>query len=37
MLLLIQKVDSLDEKKFNQIEGKKIEGFIAKETRRTNH
>jgi hypothetical protein len=30
MLLLMQKVDSLDDKKFNQIEGKKIEGFFAK-------
>jgi hypothetical protein len=31
--IVIQKVDSLDDKKFNQIEGKKIEGFIAKRLR----
>jgi lipopolysaccharide export system protein LptA len=30
--LLIQKADSLDEDKFNQIEGKHIEGFIVKDT-----
>jgi lipopolysaccharide export system protein LptA len=30
--LLIQKVDSLDEHKFNQITGKKIEGFIERDT-----
>ena len=30
--LVVQKVDSLDENKFNQIEGKKIEGFFAKDS-----
>lgn len=30
--IVIQKVDSLDENKFNQIEGKRIEGFIEKDT-----
>ena len=30
--IVVQKVDSLDEKKFNQIEGKKIEGFFAKDS-----
>jgi lipopolysaccharide export system protein LptA len=30
--IVIQKVDSLDDKKYNQIEGKKIEGFIARDT-----
>lgn len=30
--VVIQKVDSLDEKKYNQIEGKKIEGFFAKDS-----
>ena len=29
---MIQKVDSLDDKKYNQIEGKKIEGFFAKDS-----
>lgn len=30
--IVIQKVDSLDEHKFNQIEGKRIEGFFAKDS-----
>lgn len=30
--ILIQKADSLDDNKFNQIEGKHIEGFIVKDT-----
>ena len=30
--IVIQKVDSLDENKFNQIEGKHIEGFFANDT-----
>lgn len=30
--IVIQKVDSLDANKFNQIEGKKIEGFFAKDS-----
>lgn len=30
--IVIQKSDSLDEHKFNQIEGKRIEGFIEKDT-----
>lgn len=30
--IVIQKVDSLDEKKFNQLEGKKIEGFFKNDT-----
>ena len=30
--IVIQKVDSLDDKKYNQIEGKKIEGFFAKDS-----
>ncbi len=30
--IVIQKVDSLDEKKYNQIEGRKIEGFFAKDS-----
>jgi lipopolysaccharide export system protein LptA len=30
--IVIQKVDSLDAKKFNQIEGRKIEGFIKNDT-----
>ena len=29
---MIQKVDSLDANKFNQIEGKRIEGFLNKDT-----
>jgi len=30
--IVIQKVDSLDEKKYNQIEGKKIEGFFKNDS-----
>lgn len=30
--IVIQKVDSLDENKFNQIEGKRIEGFFANDS-----
>lgn len=30
--IVIQKVDSLDENKFNQIEGKRMEGFFAKDS-----
>jgi lipopolysaccharide export system protein LptA len=30
--IVIQKVDSLDQNKYNQIEGKKIEGFFAKDS-----
>ena len=30
--IVIQKADSLDDLKFNQIEGKRIEGFISKDT-----
>ncbi len=30
--IVIQKADSLDDNKFNQIEGKRIEGFIANDT-----
>ncbi|MBI3519617.1 MAG: hypothetical protein HY062_09710 [Bacteroidetes bacterium] len=30
--IVIQKVDSLDEHKFNQIEGKRIEGFFARDS-----
>ena len=30
--IVIQKVDSLDDNKFNQIEGRRIEGFIEKDT-----
>ncbi|MBC7694260.1 MAG: hypothetical protein H7141_02315 [Burkholderiales bacterium] len=30
--IVIQKVDSLDENKFNQIEGRRIEGFFAKDS-----
>ncbi len=30
--IVIQKADSLDDFKFNQIEGKRIEGFISKDT-----
>jgi lipopolysaccharide export system protein LptA len=30
--VVIQKVDSLDENKYNQIEGKKIEGFFGKDS-----
>jgi hypothetical protein len=30
--IVIQKADSLDNNKFNQIEGKRIEGFIANDT-----
>lgn len=30
--IAIQKVDSLDDNKFNQIEGRRIEGFIEKDT-----
>ncbi len=30
--IVIQKVDSLDDKKYNQIEGRKIEGFFAKDS-----
>lgn len=32
--IVIQKVDSLDDNKFNQIEGRRIEGFIEKDTLR---
>lgn len=30
--IVIQKVDSMDENKFNQIEGRRIEGFFAKDS-----
>jgi hypothetical protein len=30
--IVIQKVDSLDEHKFNQIEGRRIEGFFARDS-----